>query len=89
MAAGVPILGMMDPGSEIGRTITETGCGVVFGDPDGAQIAEFIRGIRADPAQRRDMGARGRTEFLSHYTLDAAAERYENTMERAFGLTSP
>jgi len=77
MAAGTPILGLLDPDSEIGRVINETGCGVTLMDPDGNRIAEVIRDLMADPMKRSWMGEAARQAFLKKYTLARAAQAYD------------
>lgn len=76
MASGTPILGLLDPASEIGRTILENDCGLVYRDPSGEQVAEAIRSVIDDPVRLSTMGANGRRAFLANYTLSVAAERY-------------
>ena len=76
IASGTPIMGILDPSSEIGQMIQETGCGVVI-DPDGEKIAATIRDLMSDPGKREAMGQAGRTVFLERYTLANAAAAYD------------
>ncbi len=82
MASGTPILGLLDPASEIGRTILENDCGIVYEDPTGEQVAEAIRTLTDDPVRLSTMGANGRRAFLANYTLSLAAERYSVLLAR-------
>jgi glycosyltransferase involved in cell wall biosynthesis len=85
MAAGTPILGLLDPDSEIGRVINETGCGVTLTDPDGNRIAAFIRDLMVDPTKRSSMGEAGRQAFLGRYTLAHAAQAYDAALSAMLG----
>jgi hypothetical protein len=85
MAAGTPILGLLDPGSEIGRVINETGCGVTLTDPDGNRIAAFIRDLMVDATKRSSMGEAGRQAFLGRYTLAHAAQAYDAALSAMLG----
>jgi glycosyltransferase involved in cell wall biosynthesis len=76
MAAGTPILGMLDPLGEIAQTIKETGCGVLV-DENPDDVASTIRELMADPARIREMGDAARAAFLEKYTLTAAAASYD------------
>lgn len=85
MACGVPILGILDPSSEIGRTIIEHRCGVVLGQADGRRIADVVQDLLAEPERFREMGRNGRRAFLEHYTLAKAGQRYDVALRSAFG----
>jgi len=76
IASGTPVLGIIDPDSEIGQMIKETGCGVLVG-PEGDEIAAAIRELMEDPAARTAMGEAGRAAFLEKYTLAKAAGAYD------------
>ncbi len=84
MASGRPILGLVDPESEIGRTIIENGCGLVMPDPSGSEVADAIRGLLREPANTQRMGQNGYRAFLGKYTLTMAANRYSEVMGEAF-----
>jgi glycosyltransferase involved in cell wall biosynthesis len=79
MAAGTPILGMLDPVGEISQTIKETGCGVLV-DANPDDVAATIRDLIADPAKTEAMGRAARDAFLTKYTLTHAAEAYDRAL---------
>jgi glycosyltransferase involved in cell wall biosynthesis len=79
MAAGTPILGMLDPVGEIAQTIKETGCGVLV-DANPDDVAATIRDLIADPARTEAMGRAAREAFLEKYTLTHAAEAYDRAL---------
>jgi glycosyltransferase involved in cell wall biosynthesis len=76
IAGGTPLMGILDPDSEIGQMIKETGCGLLV-EPEGREIARAIRGLVAEPERREAMGEAGRAAFLEKYTLSAAARAYD------------
>lgn len=84
MAAGTPILGMLDPVGEIAQTIKETGCGVLV-DENPDDVAATIRELMADPARVEAMGRAARTAFLERYTLDVAARAYDRALASMVG----
>jgi glycosyltransferase involved in cell wall biosynthesis len=69
MASGTPILGLLDPKSEIGLTITENNCGVVICDPNGNEIAAIIRYLIQNPDRLREMGTNAYQAFKRNYTM--------------------
>jgi glycosyltransferase involved in cell wall biosynthesis len=87
MAAGTPILGMLDPVGEIAQTIKETGCGVLV-DPNPDDVAATIRDLMADPSRTAAMGAAARQAFLEKYTLTHAAEAYDRVLSPMLGNES-
>jgi glycosyltransferase involved in cell wall biosynthesis len=80
IASGTPILGFLDPESEIGQMIAEAGCGLVMRDPTGDQIAAAIRQLMLDSANLNAMGSAGRSIFLEKYTLAHAALAYDRAL---------
>jgi glycosyltransferase involved in cell wall biosynthesis len=79
MAAGTPILGMLDPEGEIAQTIKETGCGVLV-DANPDDVAATIRDLIDDPSRTEAMGRAARQAFLEKYTLTHAAEAYNRAL---------
>jgi glycosyltransferase involved in cell wall biosynthesis len=88
MAAGVAILGLIEPHSEIGRTIIEEQCGIVVEDPTGPRIARVINELANEPHRLAEMGANARAAFLSKYSLTHAVERYDSVLGQTFGRTA-
>ena len=82
IAAGTPMLGFVNAGSEVGRTIQEHDCGIVLEDPRGNDVAQLLRRLLEDRDRLREMGQRGREAFEEHYTLSHAAERYDSVLQR-------
>jgi glycosyltransferase involved in cell wall biosynthesis len=84
MASATPLLGFLDPESEIGRVILENNCGTVLRDPTGKQVAEIIQDLTRDPLQLKRMGANAHAIFEKHYTLMIAATRYSDLIKKVF-----
>lgn len=85
MASGTPILGLLDRNSEIGRVLSETGCGLVLSDPTPEEIATVVRELAGDHSQRRAMAKAGRRVFLQDYTLTRAAGAYDAALASMLG----
>lgn len=81
MAAGVPILGFLDPKSEIGLTIAETECGIVLAEPSGRAVADIVLQLLRDPPRLKSMGERGLAAFRANYTLSSAAQKYDRLLQ--------
>jgi glycosyltransferase involved in cell wall biosynthesis len=85
MASGTPILGLLDRNSEIGRVLSETGCGLALSDPTPEEIATVVRELAGDHNQRRAMAEAGRRAFLRTYTLTRAAAAYDSALASMLG----
>lgn len=88
LASGTPVLGLLDPTSEIGQMIIETGCGIVV-DSDPAHIASAIRELIADSTRRLEMGRAGRQAFLDKYTLEHATRAYDAALSAMLNGSNP
>lgn len=84
LACARPLLALVDPASEIGQLVQESGCGLVLGAATGQQVADTIRTLMADPQRLTAMGQRGYQTFQQHYTLTAALAQYDACMRRYF-----
>jgi glycosyltransferase involved in cell wall biosynthesis len=85
MASGTPILGLLDRNSEIGRVLSEAGCGVALSDPTPEEIATVVRELAGDHSRRRAMAEAGRRVFLQCYTLTRAAGSYDAALASMLG----
>ena len=87
IASGRPVLGLMDRGSEIGRMIEETGCGIVLEHASGEEVAAALRELIEDPERREAMGRAGRAAFLEGYTLERSSRAYDRALSAMLGLS--
>jgi glycosyltransferase involved in cell wall biosynthesis len=79
MACEVPVIG-----SNSGNIPSMIGdAGIVVPEGDVGALAEAIDALRADPARRRDLGARGRKRVEERFSLAAQADALERLIEGA------
>ena len=88
MASGTPILGFVEPDSEIGQMITEENCGLLLPNPTAEQISEIIRGFTRNMDQLKIMSAAGRRAFLQNYTLSHAVSAYDVVLTNLVNIQS-
>jgi len=80
MAAGIPILGMLD--GEGARVITEAGAGLTGPAGDGAALAGRVQELAGLPeAERRAMGLRGRIYCAQAFDRTSLISALEGWME--------
>ena len=84
LACARPILALVDPASEIGQMVTETGCGLVLENATGPQVAATIRQLMTAPDLAQQMGQNGYQAFQQKYNLAAALEQYDLCLRRYF-----
>lgn len=80
MAYGLPVVTTPNPTSV--ELVDGHGCGIVvpFGDVDAAEKA--IRTLADDPTRRDQLAALGRQAVTDHYSWDADASLFVQTLER-------
>ncbi|MDG0060840.1 MULTISPECIES: glycosyltransferase family 4 protein [Priestia] len=77
MAAGKPVLGVLEHGAEARLIIEETGCGLVCEPSDYEAIEENInKFIRMDSIKGTQMGMAGRTYLVEKLTKDVSIKKY-------------
>ena len=78
MMAGCAVLHSVEAGND---PVMESGCGLSVPPESPAAVAAGLRQLAAlDPAQRRAMGARGRTFVLANHTYPVLAQRFLQAM---------
>jgi D-inositol-3-phosphate glycosyltransferase len=85
MSCGVPVVanavgGMLD-------TVLDGVTGLLVPSGDVDALADAIRGLLADPARRRRMGAAGAARARSHYSWTVVAEQTERCYESVLAAT--
>lgn len=76
LAAGVPLLGMLD--GEGARVIEESGAGLAAPAGDGRALAERVQALaRMSPTERAQMGARGRAYCAREFDRKVLIDRLE------------
>ena len=78
MAAGKPVLGVLEGGTEVRGLIEECDCGKCCEPGDYVEVADEIRWFieNADSEEFRSMGARGRAYLEKNLTRDVSVKRY-------------
>lgn len=85
MAAGVPIIAVSGPRSELALTVSEAGSGWVLPESDPAALAALITRLATAEGEkeRRERGRLGREAVLNHYTLPIILESFRSVMRKA------
>lgn len=73
LAAGLPILYVGPPGSNVDEAIVETACGHSLREGDVDGLVAAVHGLRNDPGAR----ARSRQAFEQHYSDQATLPRWD------------
>lgn len=84
MAAGRPVLAFVEEESEIGLTVNESDCGIVFEEPTGEQIAAKLRELKEGQELLETMSKNSYNSFKENYTLDSSSEKYFNLINKKF-----
>ncbi|MGI8906040.1 MAG: glycosyltransferase family 4 protein [Candidatus Sumerlaeaceae bacterium] len=64
----------------IREILLQSGAGFISPSRDPEEMAEFILRLKADPALRAKMGARGRQYAIEHFSFGRVAADYERTI---------
>lgn len=76
MAAGIPVIALVPPDSEIAYILEEEECGVRVDPNDGDGLTNAILRLKSDDKLRQKLGKNGRDAFLRKYTTEVIAEKY-------------
>ena len=82
LAAGTPIAAITPPGSDLQRLVQNHGCGRWFANGDSAQLADWIRQLRAEPELAAACGSAARELLLSSASPQIITERYWSLLQR-------
>jgi len=77
LSAGRPVVAAIDAGTEIPRTLAESGAGIAVAPDNEAEFISALQILISDGAKRVAMGALGRTWVEQHASAGAVAKRYE------------
>lgn len=81
MAAGKPVLGVLEEGSEARMIIEESGCGLAAAPKDYKAVAEILDKYIQRQADISGMGTAGRKFLVEHLTKDISLEKYEKEIK--------
>jgi len=76
LAAGVPVIGIMDRNSEISFVIEENNCGFVIEPGNVEGLVETIFRLYSNPGLRQKLGKNGLLAIRNKYNLKNAANKY-------------
>ena len=76
MAAGKPVLGVLEEGSEARLIIEESGCGLVAAPADYQAIGEILDSFVSGKADGKTMGEKGRAYLEENLTKDVSVRKY-------------
>lgn len=82
MAAGKPILGVLEGGTEVRGLIEENGCGKCCEPGDYVEVADKIRWFieNAESKEIKEMGRRGRKYLVENLTKEISIEKYKRAI---------
>jgi len=76
MAAGVPLIAVMSPKSEIAQIVKEEGCGITVKPGKGKVLADSILQLYNDKSQLKQMSANALMAIREKYNLDKISREY-------------
>ncbi len=82
MAAGLPVLAIVNRQSDIHAIVAEAGCGYSCLSDNADEGEAAIRKMSAERGGLRAMGARGKAYALAHFTRAAIVDRIEGLLWR-------
>jgi glycosyltransferase involved in cell wall biosynthesis len=81
MAAGKPVLGVLESGSEAERLIRESGCGLVVEPMDYTGVRNLVTAFfNMEQEEREKMGLSGRNYLEQHLTRDLSIRKYKQML---------
>jgi glycosyltransferase involved in cell wall biosynthesis len=83
LAAGRAVVAVCPATSFLTQLIAEAECGKSFENGDCQGLAEFIDWLRCHPEAAEGLGKAGRDYLRSHFTLEIAAQKYFEVLQRA------
>lgn len=81
MAAGKPIIAVVDEDSEVATVVREAKLGCVVGPGDFSALANVILALREDIGRRLVMSANSRSEAFSKYSYQAVRQKYHQLFD--------
>ncbi|MGE6369817.1 glycosyltransferase family 4 protein [Planococcus kocurii] len=82
MAAGKPVLGVLEQGSEVQRLIFESGAGVVIEPQNYEGVIHAIHYLHSlDPGELKSMGLKGRAYLEKNLTRATSINKYRQVLQ--------
>lgn len=80
LAAGKPILALVEEGSEVAHVVAEEAVGWITPPSQPERLTETIEKIFNERGRLKEMGAAARSAALKRYSLEVALERYRREL---------
>jgi colanic acid biosynthesis glycosyl transferase WcaI len=77
MASGRPIVATVDPNTEVGRLLDQTGCGFCVEPEDPRALVQAVMRLYEDRLLGCEMGRCGRDFVIEHYSRQVASRGYD------------
>lgn len=81
MAAGRPVIAVMNPDGDAPKLIEQAKCGFALPSDDSRALADAVMRLHNDRGLCRQMGENGRRYAEEHLSLSATVGKYENLFE--------
>ena len=78
MATGTPIIGLIDPNSEIGNTIIKYNCGKIWNSGDNKSLSELLVETIENEKEIIEMRSNSSKAFSENFDLSISASKYSN-----------
>jgi glycosyltransferase involved in cell wall biosynthesis len=80
MAAGVPIIGIMDSDSEISKTIEKFNCGVVWNSKANYKLSNIIKETLSNRDNLNIMKTNAYNAFINNFDIEISVEKYNKVL---------
>ncbi len=81
MAAGNPIIGICDTGSDVSNIVNAARCGFTMLHDDRDGIIRILHQLKDDPRLAGELGKNARAYFEYHFTMDLAVDQYSAVID--------
>jgi colanic acid biosynthesis glycosyl transferase WcaI len=89
MAAGLPVIAVVRPDSEVARIVESAGAGWVVDSADPEAYPRAVVAAFDDPVEMQRRGEAATRFALGHFTPEGSAARFERVLEEATGIQRP
>jgi glycosyltransferase involved in cell wall biosynthesis len=80
LAAGVPIIGMMDSNAEISKTIEKFNCGIVWNNLMQVKLSKIILEILSNEIKLKEMKKNAYESFINNFDIEISTEKYNKVI---------
>jgi glycosyltransferase involved in cell wall biosynthesis len=80
MAAGVPIIGLMDSRAEIAKTVEKYKCGIVWNNKMNRKLSSIIIEVLSDEERLGEMKENAYNAFLNNFDIEISVEKYNTVL---------